>query len=205
MIGIYKFTNKKNGKVYIGKSIHIERRYKEHFRDANKHGDDGSSYFYNALRKYGEEGFNFEALLDLSYLEGKPDDIIKKELDYWEVFYIKQYNANNPQFGYNISPGGTGGNLGELSCIKISESNKKYFETHDVWNKGMKMSEDFVEKMKISNKGKYHSDETKIKMSKSHKGLLKGSRQMHFDGHNYMITKDKIEQALIDGYSFGWV
>lgn len=218
MIGIYKYTNKKNGKVYIGKSIHIERRYKEHFREAKKHGEDGCSYFYNALRKYGEEGFTFEVLLDLSYLEGKPDDIINEALDYWEVFYIKQYNANNPQFGYNITHGGTGGNLGELVCKKISESNKKYFETHEPWNKGIKMSEDFVEKMKLLNKGRHPSEETKQKMHDSLYGVKKpegfgkrvsddskGKKQMHLGDCNTWIYRDKIQDAILAGYEYGWV
>lgn len=30
MIGIYKITNKINGKMYIGQSNDIERRFKEH-------------------------------------------------------------------------------------------------------------------------------------------------------------------------------
>lgn len=29
-IGIYKITNLLNGKIYIGQSIHIEKRWKEH-------------------------------------------------------------------------------------------------------------------------------------------------------------------------------
>ena len=31
MIGIYKITNEVNNKVYIGQSINIEKRVKEHF------------------------------------------------------------------------------------------------------------------------------------------------------------------------------
>lgn len=30
MIGIYRITNKINQKVYIGQSVNIERRFKEH-------------------------------------------------------------------------------------------------------------------------------------------------------------------------------
>ena len=30
MIGIYKITNKVNNKIYIGQSINIEKRIKEH-------------------------------------------------------------------------------------------------------------------------------------------------------------------------------
>lgn len=31
MVGIYKITNLVNNKVYIGQSINIEKRIKEHF------------------------------------------------------------------------------------------------------------------------------------------------------------------------------
>lgn len=33
MIGVYLITNNINGKMYIGSSINIERRWKEHLRD----------------------------------------------------------------------------------------------------------------------------------------------------------------------------
>ena len=35
MIGIYKIENKVNGKVYIGQSIDIEKRWKEHISCLN--------------------------------------------------------------------------------------------------------------------------------------------------------------------------
>ena len=34
MIGIYKFTNNINNKIYIGLSNDIERRYREHINNA---------------------------------------------------------------------------------------------------------------------------------------------------------------------------
>ena len=30
MIGIYKITNNVNGKIYIGQSVNIEKRWKDH-------------------------------------------------------------------------------------------------------------------------------------------------------------------------------
>ena len=36
MIGIYKIENKVNGKVYIGQSIDIEKRWKNHISYLNK-------------------------------------------------------------------------------------------------------------------------------------------------------------------------
>lgn len=55
-MGIYKITNLFNGKVYIGQSIHIERRWKEHcFFSAN-------SLIGKAIQKYGKQNFSFEIL-----------------------------------------------------------------------------------------------------------------------------------------------
>jgi len=34
MCGIYKITNQINGKIYVGKSVHIEQRFTEHKRDS---------------------------------------------------------------------------------------------------------------------------------------------------------------------------
>ena len=63
MKGIYKFTNKINGKSYIGQSQDLETRYKTHLRNFNK--ESASMYnglFYRAIRKYGIENFNYEIL-----------------------------------------------------------------------------------------------------------------------------------------------
>lgn len=59
MIGIYKYTNKINGKSYIGLSNDIQRRQWEHQTLANQQN---TSYFHRALHKYGMENFVFEVL-----------------------------------------------------------------------------------------------------------------------------------------------
>ena len=53
MIGIYKIENLINHKVYIGQSIHIERRWKEHCANST------SSVISKAIKKYGKENFSF--------------------------------------------------------------------------------------------------------------------------------------------------
>lgn len=45
--GIYKFTSKTTGLSYIGQSVDIARRYKEH-----RTRDDGYS-FHNAIKEHG--------------------------------------------------------------------------------------------------------------------------------------------------------
>lgn len=90
MIGIYKFTNKINGKSYIGQSVDIKRRYKEH-----KTRKTENSMFHDAIKEYGFDNFDF-SIIELCKVE---------ELDEKEIYYIKEYHTLIPN-GYNISEGG---------------------------------------------------------------------------------------------------
>ena len=91
MIGIYKITNKINGKCYIGQSIHIEQRWDEHLYKTSK----GSLIKY-ALHKYGKENFLFEIIEECS----------QEKLNEREQFWIKYYNSFED--GYNLTLGGGG-------------------------------------------------------------------------------------------------
>lgn len=101
MVGIYKFTNKINGKSYIGQSTNIERRHKEH-----KYRNGENTLFHKAIKEYGFDNFDF------SIIEYCSAD----ELNDKEVFYIKKYNTLIPN-GYNVSEGGYLGHPVALSSI----------------------------------------------------------------------------------------
>lgn len=92
MIGIYKYTNQINNMSYIGQSIHIEERKKEHFLNAYHYNLDTD--FYRALREFGIESFSFEIL----------EECNKKELDEKEIYWIQYYDSYKN--GYNMTPGG---------------------------------------------------------------------------------------------------
>ena len=93
MIGIYKIINKINNKVYIGQSIDIDRRLKDHISGLN--GNYGHNpHFQNAWNKYGEKNFEFEIVEDTNLLDER------------EIYYISKYDSNNPDKGYNMMPGG---------------------------------------------------------------------------------------------------
>lgn len=95
MIGIYKITNKINGKCYVGQSINIEKRWKEHKKDAFwKNGPEYEYPLYRAIRKYGLENFLFEVIEECDAV-----DLNKKE-----IFYILKYQAYID--GYNQNEGG---------------------------------------------------------------------------------------------------
>lgn len=67
MIGIYKITNTINGKIYIGQSINIRRRWNQEKRCAFNQNDTAYNQLLSkAFRKYGIENFTFEVIEELS-------------------------------------------------------------------------------------------------------------------------------------------
>lgn len=97
MFYIYCYKNRANEKCYIGKTNNISRRKSRHKRNAFI--DKLTLPFYNALRKYGEDSFEF-SILDTFHLEDIIFDL--------EKFYISAYKSNNRDYGYNITFGGEG-------------------------------------------------------------------------------------------------
>lgn len=94
MIGIYKITNKLDGKVYIGQSDNLERRLSEHKQKRTVTIDD----YINVL---GVENFDFE-IIEQCNLD---------ELDQKEQKYIETFDSKNN--GYNIQSGGFNNSQGE--------------------------------------------------------------------------------------------
>ena len=91
MIGIYKITNKINGKFYIGQSNNIEKRWEEHRRAVNYSQEHTYNYpLYRAIRKYGIENFDF-SVLELCEIS---------QLTIQEQYWINHYNSKVPN-GYN--------------------------------------------------------------------------------------------------------
>lgn len=137
MIGIYVYTNKIDGKQYVGKSIDIEKRRKGHLHKVQC-GD--NSLFHNALRKHGENGFYFQVIEECS----------ADTLDERERFYIKKLGSAYPN-GYNLTEGGDGGNMFlRRSREQMEETRKKMSVSH----MGVKHTKEEVEKISSSQKGR---------------------------------------------------
>lgn len=115
-IGIYKITNTVNGKVYIGKSQNIEKRFNDHIYGLNR-GINHNSHFQNAWNKYGEKNFKFEIIHTLKNYN-------EKEISDLEIYYISKYNSTNQDYGYNFQCGGQGGKLSERQKEEIRRNSK---------------------------------------------------------------------------------
>lgn len=95
MIGIYKITNNLNGQIYIGLSVDIEKRWKDHKnRYQNETDKEYEKTLYRAFRKYGIENFAFEII----------EECLREELSSKEIQWIAFYDSYAN--GYNETPGG---------------------------------------------------------------------------------------------------
>lgn len=97
--GIYKITNLVNGKAYIGESIDVIRRIRQH-KKVGRHPEkyrDGVRSLYTDMLLYGLNNFSFEIIEQCS-----EDELYDKE-KYW----IKQCDTlfENGK-GYNLTCGG---------------------------------------------------------------------------------------------------
>lgn len=93
MSGIYKITNKTNGMMYIGSSINISNRVREHINLARA-GKHGNPHFQKSWNKYGEDNFTFEVV---ELVEDKKD-LLERE-QYW----INKTKCYERDIGYNIA------------------------------------------------------------------------------------------------------
>lgn len=95
---IYKATNKKNGKIYIGQTTQtLNMRKKSHL--LHSASTTKRKYaFQSALHKYGEASFTWE-VIDTAESE--------EELNIKEMYWIAHFNTyRSPKNGYNQTPGG---------------------------------------------------------------------------------------------------
>lgn len=135
MTGIYKFTNKVNGKIYIGQSIDVIKRYKRHIYQAFNNTKSNKDYklpFHAAMRKYGKENFTFEIL------EECPREQLNEREQYWISFYDSFKNGYNATIGGDQLPHKEGEShplhkLTEQQVYYIREQYKNHRIKDDVW------------------------------------------------------------------------
>ncbi len=93
--GIYKITNLKNNKAYIGQSTDIKSRWNNHKIEL-RNNTHRNSHLQNSFNKYGEDAFEFRIL----------ERTFEENLDNAEEYWINYFDSTNPEKGYNLKYGG---------------------------------------------------------------------------------------------------
>lgn len=89
--GVYKILCVKNKKFYIGGSVNIKRRWKEHKLMLNKNIHH-TKHLQNAWNKYGESAFEF------TIIEHTTEDQVESREKDW----IEHLNSNDKTIGFNV-------------------------------------------------------------------------------------------------------
>ncbi|MDD2470089.1 MAG: GIY-YIG nuclease family protein [Bacilli bacterium] len=114
IIGVYQIKNLVNGKMYIGSSIDINSRWKEHIRDLNNNKHH-SLHLQRAWNKYGESSFEFNVLEECN-----EDTTLERE-----QYYLDKLESFKRDNGYNVSKSSSAPMMGRKHSketkIKISE------------------------------------------------------------------------------------
>lgn len=191
MSAIYKITNKENQKCYIGKTTNFNPiGYCETHLQSAIRGSSPQKYFYNAIRKYGSEKFSIEILV-----QGKFNKHLLNDL---EKHFIRVYNSNDFQYGYNLTSGGDGGNCGNQFTKYHKEGIKPPSELNGMF--GKKHSKITIDHFCFIHSN--ISDETRQKMSNSAiKRFLNSKNPMYGRKHSektkQLIKKTKKENPFL--------
>ncbi len=170
--GIYKITNHINGKVYIGSSVNISARWNMHIWSLNTKCIKCNKRLQNAWNKYGQNNFSFKILQECD------EELLLINETYW----IKFYNSNEPNNGYNIEM--------PLEKTKSLETRKKL----SILKSGK--NHHFY--------GKHLNQNTKDKISKANKGNIPLNKILSFELIK-LICEDKDKgmkiKQLIEKYN----
>lgn len=177
--GVYKITCTANGRFYIGSSINILIRLKEHRNSLvkNKHH---SRHIQRCCKKYGIESFVVEVLELCS-----TDVLLIREQYYMDT--LKPKLNSSPTAGSPLGVKHTDETKAKISAAlkgrKVSaatvarlieynktrvlspESRRKFSDVQ----KGKKLSDETKAKISEANKGKFVSEETRAKIAESNR------------------------------------
>lgn len=201
--GIYRITHKESGKSYVGLSVDIYARWKQHKSFART---GRKSAIYSALSKYGVDAFTFDVI----------EECDKNSLEERERHWIAELNT--VENGYNLTFGGesnkdvsqstrqkmslaqTGKKQSEETRQKRAEKLRGIKRTAEQnaaksalmrgVGKGRKLSDEARAKIGKPFLGKKHSEESKQKMSAAKVG------KAFSDEHKQNLSKSHI------GYKF---
>lgn len=174
--GIYMFTNRVNGKRYVGQSRDMYTRFYKHQADVKT----GKMILYKAINKHGFYSFDWEVL---EYLP----NATKQELNEREQYWILHHRSNERSLGYN--------RMTPLNCPLKKDLALEHLEKANKTNQ--EKGNPF--------KGKTHSAYSRLAMSNRHRERTLSpeekqaisDRQQGKDNHFYGKThrRESIDKA----------
>jgi group I intron endonuclease len=159
--GIYAIVNIVTGRRYVGSSVDVEARFKQHRRDLSS-GKHHNSPLQLAWRKYGASGFRFETIECV-----EPQRLVERE----------QYHLDCTQPNvYNVAIVVAAPMLGRTHETSIKTRLKI-----GAANRGKARSPELREALRRQNLGKRHSVATRMKMSAAHSGKPSPKSPAHME------------------------
>lgn len=186
--GIYTITNTVNQKLYLGSSVNIDNRWRQH-RNELLRNNHHNKFLQRAWNKYGPDAFHF-AIVELVL----PPFLLERE-SYW----LEKLRPYNPKKGYNIARDAQACHLG---MIHSDEAREKMRIAH----LGQKPSAEAITKAREANLGKRVSEETKERISQANLGHTVSAEarakisaaKTGKPGHSHEVspaTRDKLRAA----------
>lgn len=190
--GVYRYRHIETNKAYIGSSIDLERRHREHLSKNRK----GCWRFYNALNKYGIDSFIYEIVepiyntKELSELTFK-NYIVEREQVWLDMYFAQEYviDSNNKNFlktTYNIKPL-AGKGTGQKWTEEAKERHSKMLKLNPT-TKGTKRSLESNQKTSETRKKK--------EVAKGDKNPNYGKKSTADKKAKYIATKTKTGSLL---------
>lgn len=183
--GIYAAICKEDGRAYVGQSINIEKRWRQHAAMI-RCGE--QRHFYNAVRKYGESAFDWIVVQECE----------QDQLDFFEMFWVGIFGSFNTGFNYSIGGAGkrrrkhSAASIEKMRAIKLGktrtpEARRKTSESlmgrprSQEWKDkvtGQKRSDEARARMALAQAGRTFSEETRKKMSEAAKRRGSNNRRV---------------------------
>lgn len=186
MIGIYEILNKITGKRYIGQSVDIKRRFRDHrcALTRKSRSKDTNRYLYNAVLKYGIDSFDFNIIEIVDSVN---------DLDFYELKWIKYFKTTDRQYGYNLRTdiGGRGYTHKETKEL-ISKNNTGKLNP----NFGNKWSEEKKLKMSAIKKEQYVSGKVEVNYEASRKGVEARNKKWNDNPELKVKMAEKVSDKL---------
>jgi group I intron endonuclease len=166
IVGIYKITCVPNGKIYIGSSVDVHRRWGLHRTHLNT-GNHNNKYLLRAFEKYGKESFVWEIIEECS------EDILWEReqhyLDTLQPFNEKGYNSARVVKAPMTGRKHTLEDRQKMSRVQKARNYKHTEEwklANSLRNKGKKRSLEASAKTAAKLKGRKFTEEHKAKIKK---------------------------------------